>query len=287
LIHGHRVLDAHVHLQPSHTAFPDTRATFERGRSDVEELRAFEADASRFEAHLAREGIDAAVLVNYVSPVVMGYPPATNDWVAAYAKGRPGLVPMGSVHPDATPDVRAEVERVLSLGVRALKVHPAHQLLYPNDERLAPLYEVAERRRVPVTIHTGTSVFPRARNRFTDPLFVDDVAVEHPKLTILLAHAGRPLWYETASFLARRHENVLLELSGIPPKKLLDVLPRLPDLSHKCVWGSDWPSMGVRSLRANVEEFLKLPLSDAAKRAILWENGARVFGLAPQPQPQP
>lgn len=258
---------------------PAVRAMFESGRDDLAELRAFESDPALFEAHLAREGIDAAVLVNYVSPAVMGYTPESNAWVAKYAEGRPNLVPMGSAHPDVTPDVRAEVERILALGVRALKVHAAHQLIYPNDERLRPLFEVAAARRVPVTIHTGTSVFPGAKNRFTDPIYVDDIAVDHPDVRILLAHAGRPLWYDTAFFLARRHDNVFLELSGIPPKRMLEALPRLGDISHKCVWGSDWPSMGVRSLRANVEAFLKLPLTDRAKGQILWGNGAPLFGL--------
>lgn len=252
---------------------------FESGRSDIAELRAFEEDAARFERHLDAEGVDAAVLVNYVSPDVMGYLPEANDWVVKYAAGRPRLVPMGSAHPKNTPNVRSEVERILDLGVRALKVHAAHQLVYPNDEKIRPLFEVASERKVPVTIHTGTSVFPRAKNRFTDPIFVDDVAVDFPDVTILLAHAGRPLWYESAHFLARRHANVFLEVSGIPPKRLLDVLPRLPDMDHKVVWGSDWPSMGVKSMRANVEQFLALPLSDAAKGRILWETGARIFGV--------
>lgn len=277
MIHGHRVLDAHVHLHPAWMMKPAVKAMFEAERSDVPDIRRYESDPDAFLAHLDREGVDAAAVVNYVSPDVMGYQPSTNDWVAAFTKGRPRLVGLGSAHPAATPDVRAEVERVLGLGLRALKVHPAHQLLYPNDERLYPLYEIAERRGVPVTIHSGTSVFPGAKSRFTDPIFVDDVAVDFPRLRILLAHAGRPLWHDTAFFLARRHANVFLEVSGIPPKRLLDALPRLPDIDHKVVWGTDWPSMGVKSLRANVEQLLSLPLPDAAKGRILWENGAAIF----------
>ncbi len=123
-------------------------------------------------------------------------------------------------------------------------------------------------------IHTGTSIFPAARNRFADPMAVDDVAVDFPGLTILLAHAGRPLYMETAVFLARRHPNVHLELSGIPPRKLLEYLPRLEELASKCVWGTDFPSPGVASMRKNVEEFVLLPLSDAAKERILWSNAA-------------
>jgi predicted TIM-barrel fold metal-dependent hydrolase len=83
---------------------------------------------------------------------------------------------------------------------------------------------------------------------------------------------------ETAAFLARRHANLYLDLSGIPPKKLLEYLPRLEELSRKCLWGTDWPSPGVTSLKTNVEDFLALPLTEDAKTRILWENAERLLG---------
>ena len=79
---------------------------------------------------------------------------------------------------------------------------------------------------------------------------------------------------DTAAFLARRHPNVHLDLSGIPPKKLLEYLPRLEDLADHCLWGTDYPSPGVASMKKNVEDFLALPLSEAAKQRILWDNAA-------------
>jgi predicted TIM-barrel fold metal-dependent hydrolase len=120
-------------------------------------------------------------------------------------------------------------------------------------------------------------VFPGARSRLGDPMDVDDVAVDFPKLTILLAHGGRPLWMDAAFFLVRRHPNVLLEVSGIPPAKLLEYFPRLDEIARKTIWGTDWPSPGIRSMRANVDAFLALPLSDGAKKAILSENAARIW----------
>lgn len=280
LIDGHRVFDAHVHLQPWHFLKRDVHAVMTRGRTDLEELEGYQKDRAAFERFLASEGIDGAVCVNYVSPGVMGFPPETNDWIAEYCRGSARLVPMGSVHPRTVADPRAEAERIVARGIRAFKVHPGHQLLYPHDEGYRALYEVAARERLPVTIHTGTSIFPGAKNRFADPIHVDDVAVDHPDVQFLVAHAGRPLWGETAFFLARRHANVHLELSGIPPRKLLEYLPRLPEVADKCLWGSDWPSPGVRSLRQNVQDFLALPgLSDTQKGRILWETGARLFRM--------
>jgi predicted TIM-barrel fold metal-dependent hydrolase len=104
--------------------------------------------------------------------------------------------------------------------------------------------------------------------------------VDFPRLPIVLAHAGRPLYMKTAVFLARRHRNVHLDLSGIPPRKLLEYIPRLEEVSDRCLWGTDFPSPGIRSMRANVEDFLALPLSDDAKRKILFDNAEALFGPA-------
>ena len=90
-------------------------------------------------------------------------------------------------------------------------------------KELEIIYRAAEANGVPVMFHTGTSIFPGARNKYGDPIYVDDVAVDFPKLKILLAHGGRPLWMQTAFFLMRRHPNVYLDISGIPPKTLAEV----------------------------------------------------------------
>ena len=70
---------------------------------------------------------------------------------------------------------------------------------------------------------------------------------------------------------------MIIEVSGIPPAKLLEYFPRLEELAYKTIWGTDWPSPGVKSMRQNVDQFLALPLSDASKRAILYDNAARLF----------
>ena len=103
------------------------------------------------------------------------------------------LIPCGSVHPRHTTNVLADMEQIVSLGIRLIKIHPPHQLLYPNDyingvKELEIIYRAAEANGIPIMVHTGTSIFPGARNKYGDPMYVDDVAVDFPKLKILLAH---------------------------------------------------------------------------------------------------
>jgi predicted TIM-barrel fold metal-dependent hydrolase len=277
------VIDAHIHIQPFHMMKPDVQRTFWQKKSNRAELESYADDPSRLLRRMDDEGIERVGLINYVSPDLMGFTSEVNEWMLGFAAADPErLIAFGSVNPRFTKDVSDEVDRIIEAGVKALKVHPPHQIFRANAYQdslpsLAELYARAEAARVPVTIHTGTSVFPGARSRFGDPMDVDDVAIDFPKLTILLAHGGRPLWMDAAFFVVRRHPNVHLELSGIPPAKLLDYFPRLEEIAGKCVWGTDWPSPGVTSMRANVEQFLALPLSDEAKRRILYDNAQRVF----------
>ena len=277
------VTDAHIHVQPFHMMPPPVAATFWKGKANRAELEGYAADPRALLARMDADGIARVGLINYVSPDLMGFTADANPWMIRYASADPSrLIAFGSVNPRFTTDVAGETARVIDAGAKALKVHPPHQLFRANADQdtlpgLADLYRVAEQAGIPVTIHTGTSVFPGARSRFGDPMDVDDVAIDFPKLTILLAHGGRPLWMEAAFFLVRRHPNVHLEVSGIPPAKLLEYFPRLESIADKTIWGTDWPSPGVTSMRVNVDAFQALPLSDGAKRRILSENAARIW----------
>ena len=234
--------------------------------------------------HLDENGVERACCINYVSPDVMGFTREVNDWIAKFTKGhRDRLLPVGSVNPLHQRDAASEIRRVLDLGIGMIKIHPPHQLFAANAYRfdlpaLADVYRECEARGVPVMIHTGTSIFPGARNVYADPMLADDVAVDFPKLKLILAHVGRPLYGETAMFLARRHRNVHLDLSGIPPKSLLQYVPRLTELAPKALWGTDWPSPGVSSIAKNVAQFRALGLPDEIERRILWDNAAALFG---------
>ena len=277
-----KVFDVHIHVQPWHMLRPDVVPMIDdESHRDAREILSSPGNLLRF---LDAQEIERTCCINYVSPDVMGFTRETNDWIARFTQDhRDRLIAVGSVNPLHEPDVRAEIHRVLDLGIGMIKIHPPHQLFAANAYRsslpqLAEVYRACEERRIPVMVHTGTSIFPRARNVYADPMPVDDVAIDFPKLTIILAHVGRPLYGETAVFLARRHANVHLDLSGIPPKALLRYVPRVADLADKALWGTDWPSPGVVSPRKNVEQFLALGLGEKVERSILRDNAGRIFG---------
>jgi predicted TIM-barrel fold metal-dependent hydrolase len=275
------VTDCHVHINPLWEMRPDAAGLL--GHADAAGGR-YLKDPGAFLEYLDTCGVERAVLVNYVAPEVIGYTEKTNEFVSDYVKANPErLIAVGGIRPDH-PDPEREIGRLAtSLGIRGIKLHPAHQLFRPNAyvdgeiPGLRALYAACEKHHLPVIFHTGTSVFPRARNKFSDPLFLEDIALDFPDLTIVLAHGGRPIWMETATFLARRFPNVWLEVSGIPPTRLLDYFPRLGMLADKVLFGTDWPGPGVKDIGANLTGFRALSLPTDIQRRILEENPLRVF----------
>jgi len=269
------VTDIHIHVQPWEQLKPAVVDAMRKGKEDHwERLLALMADPRALLDVRDASGIWRVGLVNYPSPDIMGFDDSTNAFAAKYASAAPErLIPYGGVHPRFTTDPEGQVEELLQLGTRILKIHPPHQA-YPANaytmglENLARIYRRCEERGLPVTIHTGTSIFPGARCKYGRPMELDDVALDFPDLQIIMAHGGRPLWMDEAFFVLRRHRNICLEISGIPPRKLLDYFPRLAEIGDRVIWGTDWPSPGVRDLRENLEQFLTLPLSEELKTMI-------------------
>jgi predicted TIM-barrel fold metal-dependent hydrolase len=277
------VIDIHIHINPLEMVKPGALELIQRGRGDYGDAVRFAASPREFLAFLDEAGIERAGLINYVSPEVIGFTAEVNDWIARYCSTDPRrLLAFGSVHPRYVRDAGAEVERLKKIGIRGLKVHPSHQLFAPNEYRnglgpLGAMYGRAQDLGLPVMIHTGTSIFPGARNAYAQPILADDVGVDFPDLVVILAHGGRPLWMNEAFFLVRRHRNMYMDISGIPPQRLMEYFPRIEEIADKVLFGTDWPGPGVPAMRGNIQAFRALPISALAQRKILYENAARLF----------
>jgi predicted TIM-barrel fold metal-dependent hydrolase len=279
-----RITDVHIHVQPWREAKPEVLAAMRRGKEAAWDVLAQIADDPRALLEIMdRAGVWRVGLVHYPDPDVMGFSAGTNTFAARYAQADPmRLLPYGGVHPRLTRDPAGDVDRLIDLGIRALKIHPPHQLFAANAYTdglgaLGAIYRRCEERGLPVMVHTGTSIFPGARSKYGNPMELDDVAIDFPDLTIILAHGGRPLYMDEAFFVLRRHDNVWLDVSGIPPAKLLQYFPRLTELVDRVLWGTDWPGPGVRDMKQNIDQFLTLALSDLHRKAILETNALAVF----------
>jgi predicted TIM-barrel fold metal-dependent hydrolase len=277
------VTDCHIHISPLDMFKPSALELMRAKRPNFPQIEEYCRSPKAFLKFLDAAGVDRAALINYVAPEVIGFTSGVNQFVSDYVKEDPKrLLSCGSLHPRHSTNILSDVEQLVRSGIRMIKIHPPHQLLCPNDylrgvSELEIIYRAAEANAIPVMFHTGTSIFPGARNKYGDPIYLDDVAVDFPKMRILLAHGGRPLWMETAFFLVRRHPNVYLDISGIPPKSLLKYFPRLNEIATKTLFGTDWPGPGVPDIQKNLQDFRGLGLSEAVQDQILSKTALEIW----------
>ncbi len=246
------------------------------GEKGLAKLQTVLASPQGLLTFMDEQGIDYVVALAETNTMITGV--STNDRVAEFCQESERLIPFANINPYVTFNQVAELERCVGeLGIRGLKLYPTYQHFYPNDNKLFPIYERAQELNIPVMIHTGSSVFPGSLMKYGDPLFLDEIAVFFPTLKIIQSHAGRGFWYDRAFFLASLHENVYMDITGLPPQNLLKYFPELERNADKIIFGSDWP--GIIDIKKNVRAILELPISKPTKEKILGKNAAALLGI--------
>jgi uncharacterized protein len=279
MLDGHRLVDAHVHVPLLSTLAPawvDWARMF--GRTGILDT-IWDADGRPIPAALDRlfddEGVDVALLFCEYSPKATGYQ-HFDDLLPIVEHNPRRFRPVANVNPHLHYPIDRELRRQLDLGAAALKLHPVHGGFRVDDAALYPAYAVLVERGVPLVVHCGTSSFPGSTNANADPVFVDTVLRDFPDLTVVLAHGGRGWWYDAAAFLALSRENVWIELSGLPPKRLPEYYARfdLGRLSRRWIYGTDWPGVPGQALNARAVAAL---VPDDVVPLVLGGNAERVY----------
>jgi predicted TIM-barrel fold metal-dependent hydrolase len=276
-MHTRVVVDFHVHLalyRPQSPSLDELmRSAFGSMETFMQFARKYD-DPANFLQLMRDEGVDYAVILAEYSPLTTGV--ASHERVREFCAGRKELIPFCTINPCDNPDPAGNLRRLHDEGFRGVKLYPTYNHFHVNEARLYPMYAAAQELRMPILIHTGTSVFKNARLKYGNPVFVDDVAVDFPDLTLVMAHGGRGAWYDEAMTVARLHANAYIDATGLPVRRLPAYFPEMERFSGKFVFGTDWPQM---SPKKSLAAFQEIGLSDAALDAILGGNALRILGM--------
>jgi uncharacterized protein len=278
-------IDVHTHAEVS-----------KRGEASLaDEVQAassayFKVDARRptlpeIAAHY-RERRMACVVFTVDAEAATGVPGVPNEEIAEAAAAHPDvIIPFGSIDPAKGRAGVAQARRlVLEHGVRGFKFHPSLQAFYPNDRSAYPLYEAIQELGVPAVFHSGqTGIGAGVRGgagirlKYSNPLFLDDVAADFPDLPIVIAHPSFP-WQDEALAVATHKPLVHIDLSGWSPKYFPPQLVQYANtlLRDKVLFGSDYPVLSPDRWLADFEQ---LPIKPEVRPKILKENAARLLGL--------
>jgi predicted TIM-barrel fold metal-dependent hydrolase len=212
---------------------------------------------------------------------------ATPEEIAERARDHADvIIPFGSVDPNRGVEaVRLAKRQIEEYGVRGFKFHPSSQAFLPNDPMAYPVYEVIEAAGLPALFHTGqtgagagTRGGGGIRLKYSNPIHLDDVAVDFPDMPIILAHPSFP-WQEEALSVATHKPQVYIDLSGWSPKYFAPILIQYANtlLKEKVLFGTDFPVLTPERWMADFE---KIAIRDEVKPGIFKHNAARLLGLA-------
>lgn len=233
-----------------------------------------------------RERRIAAVIFPVDAESETGFRRYSNDDVARIcAENSDILIPFASIDPWKGKMAVREARRLIAdYGIRGFKFHPTMQGFCPNDRMAYPLYEAIEEAGAIALFHTGqTGVGSGMRGgmgmrlKFSNPMMVDDVAVDFPDLKIILAHPSFP-WQEEALAVCQHKPNVYIDLSGWSPKYFPEILVKYANslLKKKMLFGSDWPAITPDRWLADFET---ADFRDEVRPLILKENARRLLNL--------
>jgi uncharacterized protein len=215
-----------------------------------------------------------------------GFRRYSNEEVARIAAENADImIPFASIDPAKGRTGAREARRLArEFGVRGFKFHPTMQGFFPNDRAAYPLYEAIAEEGAIALFHTGqTGVGSGMRGgmgmrlKYSNPIHVDDVAVDFPDMPIVLAHPSFP-WTEEGLAVATHKPNVHIDMSGWSPKYFPPIFVRYADtiLKRKMLFGSDWPAITPDRWMA---DFAELPIRDDVRPLILKENARRLLKL--------
>ncbi|OHT85035.1 amidohydrolase family protein [Mycobacteroides saopaulense] len=203
-----------------------------------------------------------------------------NQWAAQFAAQTPDCIHTATFFPE--PEAFDYTRAALDAGVRVFKVHIQVGAFSPTDPLLKPVWGLIEDAGVPVVIHCGSGP---AAGEFTGPDRVRALLKQFPRLRLIVAHMGMPEYTDFLD-LAEEYDDVRLDTTMAftdfseekAPFPQADY-PRLRHLGHKILFGSDFPNIPYGYTEA-ITALQSLPgVDDDWMRAVLYRNGAGLFGI--------
>lgn len=198
-----------------------------------------------------------------------------NDRTLAFAERSNGrLIPF--VRLDLNEDPIAEARRCLDAGARGIKLHPRAQKFTSTDERLAPVFEIAAERGVPILIHAGRGLPPIAEG-------LAQLVERYPEARLILAHAGIADMAALADAVAGR-KGVFFDTSTWSAIDLLDFYRQVPP--EQVLYASDYPyGQQPSSLLIAVKSAIRAGYDGAQLRAMLAGNANALADGGELPEP--
>ncbi|PYG85017.1 hypothetical protein LY28_03377 [Ruminiclostridium sufflavum DSM 19573] len=259
-----KIIDAHVHIFPDKVAVKATEATSNYygvqmcGNGTVEDLlqRGRAINVYKYIVHSTATKVDQVESIN--------------DFIAAAQAKNTSFIGFGTLHPDLE-DIESEVDRIISLGLKGIKLHPDFQNFNIDDPDVMPIYKAIQFK-LPVLIHMGDE-----NRTSSSPERLSNVLKRFPDLTVIAAHlGGYQMWDDSIKYLVGK--NLYLDTSSslaFLDKEKATYIIRKHGV-EKILFGTDYP---MWSHEEELQRLYNLDFTAEEQELILWKNASKLLGL--------
>ena len=267
MVNGIYTIDAHCHIYPEKIAVKAVNGT--------DNFYGEKSVGTGTVSNLIELG-EAAGIDRFVVQSVATTPhqvKSINDFIASEVnENRNKLIGLGTLHPDSE-DIKGDIEYLISLGLKGVKLHPDIQAFKIDDYRCLKIYELCEERGLPVLMHTGDN-----RYDYSNPNRLLPVLQIYKNLTVIGAHLGGWSIWEEAVEAYKGIENFYVDCSSSFNYLEKETAKRIIRTygADKVLFGTDYP---MWSPKGEIEYFLSLGLEKWEIECILNINAKKVFGL--------
>jgi predicted TIM-barrel fold metal-dependent hydrolase len=189
------------------------------------------------------EQIRQASEVGVEKMVVCGENREDNDHIIELAQRHDEIIPVAGVSvSNGILAALEEIKRCCEADVAAISMSPFIAKINANDKRLYPIYALCELMGKPISVHGAMHYWRGSYMWHGHPQYLDEVAVDFPKLKLVISHGGNGFG-PTVLAVAQRHPNVYLEFSALRPKYMAPEFVQAANtyLKKKCIFGTDYP----------------------------------------------
>lgn len=228
-------------------------------------------------SNLLRDMEDIGIRQSVLLPIDFPVLSQNSETWLELSRGKDNIICFGSVHPYRW-GMRKQLDKLVAMGARGLKYHPAVQMVGPDDDRAMKLFRMAGERKLPVFFHCGpVDIETRMGRRLSQVKRYERALAENPETTFVLGHSGA-LQMDEAILFASKYPNVYYEVASQSLSNVRRLVESLP--SGRLMVGSDWPFYHLAVAIAKV--LLSTEKDEKVRRAVLYDNAAALFGLPPR-----
>lgn len=252
----YKVIDVHTHIWPEKLADRAVRHVGDyynydmHGKGTMEDLKKStkEAGVEKFVIH------SSALKASQVEDV--------NNATASHITEN--IAGFGTLHPEYE-DFEKEIERIISLGLKGIKLHPDFQFFNIDDRRMYGAYEILRDKKLPILFHMGDVKYD-----YSSAVRLIKIMQDFPGIVVIGAHLGGHLkWEQTEEYLIGK--DLFMDCSStsrkLSPERIKSIISRHG--TEKILFGTDYP---IERHKEGIDNFLSLGFTREENERILYNN---------------